>query len=286
MVSGIPMTITDLLRKTEASLSQAGIPGARIEAEALLAWVAGRSRAWLYAHTDAILSETRTAVLQEALARRSEGVPFAYVTGNKEFYSLCFRVTPAVLIPRPETELLVDQVLAWPHPIASLLDVGTGSGCIAVTLKQRLPAVRVVATDISPEALAVAGENSRRLLPGAQQVELLTADVFTDVRDRFDVIVSNPPYVTSSEYAALERGVREQEPRLALEAGADGLRIYRRVLAGLADHSKRPGLALLEISDTVADGVLQLAEEHRLPRPRILCDYSGYKRVARFEFDS
>jgi len=200
----------------------------RLEAEVLLAHVLDNSRAVLFTHPERSLSPAQLDHYQALVRRRAVDYPLPYLTGHVEFYGLEFEVTPEVLIPRPETETLVELALA--RRPRSAVDVGTGSGCIAVSLAVRLPEARIYATEISPAALAVALRNAERH-GVAERVHFLVGDLLSPCPGPVDLIVSNPPYVATGEWASLPASVREYEPRLALEGGPDGLDVVRRLLA-------------------------------------------------------
>ena len=199
-----------------------------MEAEVLLAYILGTSRAVLIAHPERPLTPAQLDRYQALVRRRAADYPLPYLTGRLEFYGLEFEVTPEVLIPRPETEMLVELALA--RQPASAVDVGTGSGCIAVSLAVHLPEATIYATEISPAALAVARRNAERH-GVAERVRLLAGDLLSPCPGPVDLIVSNPPYVSTGERASLPASVREYEPSLALDGGSDGLDVVRRLLA-------------------------------------------------------
>jgi release factor glutamine methyltransferase len=249
----------------------------RLEAEILLAHVTGLSRTVLLAHPERSLTADERARYEDLLARRRAGVPLPYLTGRVEFFGLEFVVTPAVLIPRPETETLVERALEWAPRTA--VDVGTGSGCVAVALAVRLPRARIYATDLSRAALRVAAENARRH-GVADRIHFLQADLASPLRGPVDILVSNPPYVAEEEWASLPQSVREHEPRLALDGGPGGLRVVRRLLADAA-RLLRPGRALLvEIGAGQGADAAALARA-AFPRAyiRIHPDLAGRDRV-------
>lgn len=216
----------------------------RLEAEVLLAHVTGLSRTTLLAHSERPLTADEWARYGDLLARRAAGIPLPYLTGQVEFFGLEFIVTPDVLIPRPETELLVERALA--RDPRTVVDVGTGSGCVAVALAVQLPRARVYATDLSRAALSVAMTNARRH-GVADRIHFLQADLASPLRGPVDLVVSNPPYVAEEEWASLPASVREHEPRLALDGGPEGLRVIRRLLADAARLLRPRGALLVEI---------------------------------------
>ncbi len=239
-------TLREQLHRAAGALEAAGVEGPRREAEALLARLLGRDRAWLYAHPEDELTAGDAARWREWIARRAAGEPPQYIAGAAEFCGREFRVTPAVLIPRPETELLVGAVLerVAAEDAARIVDVGTGSGCIAITLALERPRARVVGVDRSAAALEVARENARRL--GAR-VEFVEGDLLGAVAGRFDVIVSNPPYVADAEFPGLAREVRENEPHAALIAGPRGDEVYQRLIPQAAEKLRPGGWLALEL---------------------------------------
>src|SRR6185295_14989092 len=212
-------------------LRTAGVPESRREAASLLAHVMRKDRTFLISHADERLDQRALEQFREILERRASGEPLQYITGYQDFYGRAFRVTPDVLIPRPETELLVEAALALMNG-ARFCDVGTGSGCIAVTLLCERSHARGVAVDVSPAALLVARENATG--QGVEQrLELLVSDCFDALAQTavpFDLIVSNPPYVAAAVVAGLQREVKDHEPMIALTPGEDGLSIIRRLL--------------------------------------------------------
>ncbi len=191
-------------------------------------------------------------------------------------------MTPAVLIPRPETEHLVElaMTLARTFPQPAILDLGTGSGAIAISLKHELPHAHIYASDLSEAALSIARENAQSLLPAGQQMTFFQGDLFAPFPEMtFDLIVSNPPYISEPEYAALACEVRDHEPKLALYAGQDGLDVYRRLIAEAVAHLNPHGVVLVEIGCGQQDAVMQLFEQQHFHVERIVKDYAGIERV-------
>lgn len=265
MSTAEPWTVGRLLTWTTDYLRSHNAESPRLDAEVLLAHALGRKRIELYTTFDEVPADEPRTAFRELIRRRAEGMPVAYLVGSKEFYSLPFRVTPDVLIPRPETELLVVAVLDLaktlsPHPDEiSIADIGTGSGIIAVCLAKHVPTARLTAIDISPPALAIARENANQH-GVADRIELVESDLFAALPpDRnFDFIVSNPPYVTSAEMDTLAIDVRKYEPRGALEAGPRGTEVIERLIAQSADHLHPGGHLLIEIGPAIHDAVCAL----------------------------
>jgi release factor glutamine methyltransferase len=255
------VTIREALRSAVERLELHHVSNARLTAELVLGHVLSVQREYLYAHDDRVLSEQELQMLEDRLYDRISGVPLQYIVGRQEFYGRYFRVNPAVLIPRPETEYIIEAVLELqgtrglpPRPL-TIIDVGTGSGCIAVTLALELPGTQVFAGDVSFEALLVARENAATL--GAP-VRFVCMDVLNAVQTRFDFIVSNPPYVRQSDLSRLQREVREHEPHVALFSPEDDLAIYRRLVVGAEKMLKPSGHLIMEVGIGMDERVLSL----------------------------
>jgi release factor glutamine methyltransferase len=270
----------ELLRRSLAQFSDTP----SLDSQVLLAQVLERPRAWVMAHPQAELNDEQGTRLQSQLRRLEAGEPLPYVMGHWEFYGLDFQLNPAVLIPRPETELLVDQGRAWlqANPGRNrAADVGTGSGCIAVSLATHHPELHVTATDISAAALQTAHKNAARHSV-AQRMRFVQADLLAALRGPFDLICANPPYIPSTELKKLP--VFGREPGLALDGGPDGLALIRRLLAQ-APHILAPGgLLLVEIEASQGDRVLSLAGQFfSTAKSEVLADLAGRQRILRVE---
>jgi release factor glutamine methyltransferase len=263
----MPISIAEIILQGAHRLRKAGVPEARREAGSLLSFVLGRDRSFILTHAEDVVGEEQAERFREYLERRAQGEPLQYITTNQEFFGLDFEVTKDVLIPRPETELLVETALklfAGPADAPFICDVGTGSGCIVITLMKQLKEARAVAIDISPEALAVARRNAERYSV-TERIDFVLSDCFAalnslDSRPSFDLIVSNPPYVEEGAMADLQREVRDFEPRNALAAGADGLEIIRHLLLEATKFLKPSGYFLFEIGFNQAPTVRDLLD--------------------------
>jgi release factor glutamine methyltransferase len=277
------MTLQEALRNGEVQLTAGPHPDrARRDAETLLLHHVGKNRAWLMAHGDEEFGGCTAIGYAALLERRYRGEPIQYITGEAEFYGLPFRVTPEVLIPRPETEHSVEKVIALSRELGRprIVDVGTGSGAIAVTLAHELPSADVIGTDISPEALAIARENAVRN-GVAEHVCFLEGDLLAPVAgERFDIVVSNPPYVSSEDRQTLDVEVRDYEPHTALFAGADGLAIYRRLIPQAADVLVPGGHIVLEIGYDQRDAIHELLAASGYTDIEFVPDLQGIARVA------
>jgi release factor glutamine methyltransferase len=232
-------------------LQESGIPEPRLEAGWLLENMLGRDRAFLITHADTILTEEQLTKFQSQVQRRAGGEPAQYITGHQEFFGLDFEVSPDVLIPRPETEFLVESALELMSASQStymICDVGTGSGCIPISLLHERQNAAAVAVDLSNAAVGLAARNARKHSV-AHRINFLVADGLSAFvkRSYFDLIVSNPPYITDSEWDGLQREVREHEPRLALTSGSDGLEMVRRLLIETPNYLISGGHFVFEI---------------------------------------
>jgi release factor glutamine methyltransferase len=306
------LDIRTALKRGIAELRDAEVPSYTLAAELLLLHVLGRDRAWLYAHPEETVSHLDAHRYVSLIARRAEGDPTQYLTGKQEFWGLEFEVTPDVLIPRPETEHVIEVALdrlavrerrggrkqALTGEGLEIIDVGTGSGCIAVALAKELPAARFFATDISAAALAVAGRNAARHAVSERilfvECNLLTCATTSGattpiareprapdgkLSSQFDLIVSNPPYVGRNEKNSLMREVRDHEPEVALYGGEEGYEIYADLIAQAAHHLKSSGLLVLELGHNSLPAVQPLLESPNWTNVGVTRDFAGVDRV-------
>lgn len=275
-------TVVELLAWTAEWLGARGFHNARLNGELLLAGVLRLKRLDLYLQHDRPLAPAELAEFKARLLRRAKREPLQYIDGEAHFRDLRLAVDRRVLIPRPETEVLVDEVLSWARGREALtaLDVGTGSGAIALALATEGPFARVVATDVQPAALEVARANLAAAAPGAP-VELRQGSVYEPVAgEAFDVVVSNPPYVRTDEREGLDAEVRDWEPASALFAGADGLDVVRRLVSGAAAAVRPGGLLALEVGATQTEAVAALVRvTGAFAEPTVRRDLAGRPRV-------
>ena len=248
------LTVRSALREALSLLANANVPSHALAAELLLMHVLERDRAWLYSHSETYVSPKAAGNFLDLVRQRAAEVPTQYLTGKQEFWGLQFEVTPAVLIPRPETEHVIEVVMGrlgqeQRNNNLRVADIGTGSGCIAIALARELPAANVVGTDISATALEIARRNAEThgVAKRMQFVECDLLDAAATREHPFDVIVSNPPYVARSEESQLQREVREHEPSEALFGGTTGTEIYVRLIAQAESHLRSGGLLVLEL---------------------------------------
>ena len=273
------MQLRVALAQAAAVLEKANIEEARLDAEILLAHALGITRAQLHAHPQGQLSSAELANYRQLIERRARHEPVAYIVGHQEFYGLDLLVDSRVLIPRPETELLVEKAIEISQRRSVVADVGTGSGAIAVSLAIHLPQVLVYATDASAGALEVAARNCRR--HGVEdRVHLLQGHLLEPLPEPVDLIVANLPYVSQAEWAQLPPEINCYEPREALDGGLDGLDRIRRLLARAGEYLRPQGAILLEIGATQGEAVVALARCHfPAARVEIARDYAGLDRV-------
>ncbi|MDD4775061.1 MAG: peptide chain release factor N(5)-glutamine methyltransferase [Syntrophomonas sp.] len=271
-------TIKDLLSWTTRYFEGRGMQGARLEAEILLAHALQKNRVYLYANYDKPVNANERQSFRDLIKRRSEGEPSAYITGQKEFMSLSFDVSPDVLIPRPETEVLVEIALGLIEKgdILRICDIGTGSGAIAVSLAYYAPKLEVVAVDISPPALRVACGNADK---HQVNIRFCAGDLLAPLvhETDLDMIIANLPYLTENQFQQSADEVRRHEPRLALVAGHDGLEVYRRLLPQALEALRPGGHLLLEIDPSQDELARDLAKD--FSEVEIVPDWSNRSRV-------
>ena len=303
--------LRSVLKQGIHALREAHVPSDTLAAELLLLHATGRDRTWLYAHPEEVLDPITAENYFALIRRRAAGEPTQHLTGKQEFWGLEFEVTPEVLIPRPETEHLIEVALdrfavgeiraGHPRKLSgeslSIVDIGTGSGCIAIALAKELPAARIYATDISPAALAVAERNAA-FLGFSSQVTFLESNLFSCFSDPisypalpaspsaaghppvlFDLIISNPPYVSRRESASLPVEVRDHEPATALYGGEEGYELYAVLIPEAARHLKPGGLLVLELGHDSLPAVRPLFESPEWTNLLVTNDLAGIPRV-------
>lgn len=274
-------SLGNVWRDASQRLHSAGLTTPRLEAEILLRHVTGQPTTWLFAHPEAKLSDGQARCFDHLLERRLTGQPIAYLTGRREFWSMALETSPVALIPRPETELLVELALRLaPRSSRDVVDLGTGSGAIAVALASERPDWRMLATDESPGALALARRNAARFAQG--RVELRVGNWWQAIptQRRFDLIVSNPPYVAEQD-PHLAQGDLRFEPDGALASGPDGLDDIREILAGIPVHLAKDGWLLVEHGAEQGAAVRDLFKQAKLAEIRTEKDLAGLERATR-----
>lgn len=275
------VSIGEALRRAARELDHGGVAEARREAGSLLSHVIGKDRTFLISHAEDVLGERELESFENAIARRAKGEPAQYITGTQDFFGRAFRVTPDVLIPRPETELLVEAALQVMNADTMICDVGTGSGCIAITLVCERSDARAVAVDVSEAALEVARANARDHAV-QQRVEFVLSDCFSALNEsasKFDLIISNPPYVSANQLSGLQREVRDHEPLVALSPGDDGLSVIKRLLLDSPQFLRTNGYLLMEIGFDQGEKLQQLVDPKIWTLKEILPDLQGIPRI-------
>ena len=243
------------------------------DVDVLLGDITGRSLAWVVAHGDERVEGNR---LETLIARRYDGEPLQYIRGKADFYSREFVVDDRVLIPRPETELLVEAAIDRAPQNGRVIDIGTGSGCIAISIERERPDLRVAGVDVSIAALAVARTNRERL---TSKVRLAASDVLTSIRGRFDIVVSNPPYIAQKEVTSLQREVRDHEPMVALTPGVQGTEVIERILDDARRVVKSEGTVMMEIGYGQEQLLREIATKKHYAIERFIPDLAGIARV-------
>ena len=274
-------SLAELLKEAEIILRSAGIPEPAREAASLMQFAIARDRTFVIAHPEYPLSKRETEVFESAVRRRAAREPFQYIVGKQEFFGLDFIVTPDVLIPRPETEILVEravEILDGRHG-GRILEIGVGSGCISVAILKNCPKVTAMAVDVSKLAIEVALRNAS--MHGVDgRLTLVRSDVYSEISpERFDLIVSNPPYVPESEIAGLQPEVRDHEPNLALTDGSTGLTIVERIVAGALNRLSPHGYLLIEVGFGQSSTVREMLRENEWSNVELLPDLQGIPRI-------
>lgn len=277
-------TILTILDWTKQYFADKGLENPRLDAEVLLCAVLICQRIKLYVDFERPLNSDELATYKSYVLRRAQHEPLAYILGHREFMRNDFKVTPATLVPRPETELLVESLtkaapLLKPEGEVKILDIGTGSGAIIVSLLDYLPKAKGVGADISVEALVVAKENAESI-GVKERCGFVRSDLFSRIPldKKFDIIVSNPPYIPAADIATLARDV-QQEPRSALDGGADGLDFYRRIIAEAQEHMEEEGLLAFEVGINQSETVAQLCQAAGFRATAVRKDYAGIGRM-------
>ncbi len=271
-------TLLGVLKQITEYFKDINIPTPRLDAEILLSYGLNFSRVELYTHYDYKLNKKELKMIKKLVERRVSREPIAYITGIKEFYGLEFKVSKDVLIPRPETELLVETILKFNFKNASLLDIGTGSGNIAITLKKFNSSLNVTAIDISLPALQIAKYNAEKIIPNLP-ITFIHSDLFDNINAKYDIIVSNPPYIPSQIIATLMPDVRNYEPISALDGGIDGMQFYKRIIPSAPKFLNKNGFIFLEINPLFTQKIISILEKNRFYNIKVIKDYSNNERI-------
>ncbi len=279
------MTLNEAYSFGTELLTGAGIDDAKLDAALLLEGICGVNRGYLLAHGEQELSlicDSQDKYI-EAIHKRSERIPLQHILGHTSFMGLEFEVTSDVLIPRPDTEILVEEAMKEVHDGMDILDMCTGSGCILISLLNYSNACYGVGVDISPKALQLARKNADNILKRGTDItyDFIESDLFGNVEGLFDVIVSNPPYICTETIGELEPEVREHDPLIALDGGEDGLYFYRKIINEAPDHLKLGGSILFEIGCDQATEISKLLQDGGFDNIEVVKDYAGLDRVVK-----
>jgi release factor glutamine methyltransferase len=277
-------SIARILSRLTEVFERAGIETPRLDAEVLLGFCLGKERADLYRDLSLELTDGQINRVLELTGRRKRREPMAYIRGFREFWSLNFIVSPAVLVPRPETECLVEEVIGLRDSYRGfkprILDIGAGSGAVCVAVASEWPDCEMVATELSAAALEVARANAMKLLEPQRRITFVQGDLYEGVGGTFDIVCSNPPYISEAEYATLAREVKLYEPKEALVSGPEGTEFHRRIAAGAKDRLEPGGWLLMEMGAEQRAALTEILEETRIfDDIRFRADYAGLDRV-------
>jgi release factor glutamine methyltransferase len=275
------VTIAEALARCAAELSENDVPDARLDAFQLVAFVTHRDRTSLIAHPEVALSDEQESELASLTARRAAREPLQYILGRQEFHRLTFDISPDVLIPRPETEILVERAIKFLSSRSSprFCEIGVGSGCISISVLREIKTASAAACDISERALDVARRNAE-LHNVADRLDLIISDVFGSMPDeRFDAVLSNPPYVPEVDFFSLQPEVRDHEPTIALTSGADGLKVIERLIAEAPSFLRTGGLLLFEMGFNQSGSVANLIDHTVWTGVEFLPDLQGIPRI-------
>ena len=278
----VEYSLKGLLADGTKMLTQAGIDEAELDARYILEYITGLNSAQYFIHSEDIIEKNKAEEFFRLIERRSKRIPLSYVIGTRDFFGLTFKVDENVLIPEQETELLVEEVIKHSEG-KSVLDMCTGSGCIAISIALFGKPSKVAASDISEKALEVARENAKSLKAG--EISFIQGDMFENVTDKFDIIVSNPPYIETGEIDELMPEVRDYIPRLALDGDIDGLKFYRIISKEAVKKLNKNGRIFYEIGYNQSRAVASILLENGFTDVKIMKDYSGLDRIVMAKWD-
>ena len=278
----VEYSLKGLLTDGTKMLTQAGIDEAELDAGYILEYITGLNSAQYFIHSEDIIEKNKAEEFFRLIERRSKRIPLSYVIGTRDFFGLTFKVDENVLIPEQETELLVEEVIKYSEG-KSVLDMCTGSGCIAISIALFGKPSKVAASDISEKALEVARENAKSLKSG--EISFIQGDMFENVTDKFDIIVSNPPYIETGEIDELMPEVRDYIPRLALDGDIDGLKFYRIISKEAVKKLNKNGRIFYEIGYNQSRAVASILLENGFTDVKIMKDYSGLDRLVMAKLD-
>ncbi len=272
-------TIKNTLNFAIDTLKKYNIAAYQLDAEILISHILNINRVKLYMDFNKLLSKEKLCKIKTIISRRTKYEPIAYILEYKEFYGLSFYVNSNVLIPRPETELLIDEILQYDLKNKKILDVGTGSGNIGITIKKTVTEAIVTCSDISSKALNIALKNKNNLLDKKSKIEFIQSNIYSDISDQYDYIISNPPYISADEMKTLPDDVNNFEPHIALNGGCDGMVYYNKIINPVKKILKPGGYLFLEINPCLKEKIVLLINKACLKVLNIKKDYNGYNRI-------
>lgn len=268
--------ISEIINWATDLLTSKDIENPKLDSEYIIAHVLGMSRLELNLHQDDDITEDDLVLIQNMISRRQKNEPLQYILGETDFYGLTFKVNEHVLIPRPETELLVEKIIKENPAVEEILEIGTGSGAIAIALAANIKNVKIIAVDISNEALQVAHENA---VKNKVNINFCFSDVFENVIGKYDLIISNPPYISNKEYQYLSSEIREYEPLIALLADDNSLAFYKKILCSAKDYLTENGKIYFEIGYSLSESIKKVAEENGFRNIEIVKDLNDFDRM-------
>ena len=271
-------TVLKILNKSIDQLKKYNIENPQLNAELIISHVLDMNKANLYLNSKDILDNEKSDIIEQFIIRRTKHEPLQYILGETEFYGCKIKVNPDVLIPRPETELLVEKLVQ--ENVNSILEIGTGSGAIAIALAKQMKNVQIEATDISEKALNTARQNAEL---NNVSINFIQSDIFENIKNKYDIIVSNPPYISKKEYDNLAPEIKDYEPEISLLAEEEGLFYYKKILANAKDYLTDIGKIYFEIGYDQAEKIKEIAKEHCFNDINVFKDLNGFDRIVRIK---
>jgi len=267
-------TVLKILNKSIDQLKKYNIENPQLNAELIISHVLDMNKANLYLNSKDILDNEKSDIIEQFIIRRTKHEPLQYILGETEFYGCKIKVNPDVLIPRPETELLVEKLVQ--ENVNSILEIGTGSGAIAIALAKQMKNVQIEATDISEKALNTARQNAEL---NNVSINFIQSDIFENIKNKYDIIVSNPPYISKKEYDNLAPEIKDYEPEISLLAKEEGLFYYKKILANAKDYLTEKGKIYFEIGYNQAEKIKEIAKENGFDEINVFKDLNGFDRI-------
>ena len=270
------MKISEIINWATDLLTSTDIEKPKLDSEYIISHVLGINRLELNLHQEDEVTENDLVLIQNMISRRRKNEPLQYILGETDFYGLSLKVNEHVLIPRPETELLVEKIITENPTAEEILEIGTGSGAIAIALAANIKNAKIMAVDISDKALQIARENA---VKNKVNINFCFSDVFENVTGKYDLIISNPPYISKKEYPYLSREIREHEPSIALLADDNGLAFYKKILCSGKDYLTEKGKIYFEIGYSLSESIKKVAEENGFRNIETVKDLNGFDRM-------